>query len=250
MRPPNHGPNGTRKFTVCLRVFGTCEVSQGAAPRPRPSKTPAFLRFTTRIAVGTAYVFRKSRMNSAKQVNAPLSGPDTAQGRAGSPGAVELPHQPTQSLLETIRRIRARAGDALADDELTFFLQRWDLPEEEGFTFLCFRDGCITLAVPAPDKSSRHPRSAWITPAKERIAADLARKHGLFVCEPPDAPPAFVPSGAWETHHHLRLSNRKETIVIAYPEFLKVRLYATGTNLDLHLAPDLLKDLSALYKEG
>jgi hypothetical protein len=109
--------------------------------------------------------------------------------------------------------------------------------------------GSVVLPVPAQNKTSGHPRSAWITPAKERIATAIARKHGLFVCEPPDSPPAFFPSEAWETHRHLRLSNRKETIVIAYPEFLKIRLYATGTNLDLHLAPELLKDLAALYKE-
>jgi len=213
-------------------------------------------------------------MNSVKEVNGPFSEAYEAPGGVGSPSGVEPPPQRTPSLLETIRRIRARAGSALADVELTSFLQRWDLPAEEGFTFLCFHDGCVTLAVPAQyqpsritkacefvsgsvvlaappqDKTSRRPRSAWITPAREKIATELARKHGLFVCEPPDAPPAFVPTGAWETHHHLQLWNRKETIVIAYPEFLKIRLYATGTNLDLHLSPDLLKDLSALYKEG
>jgi hypothetical protein len=212
-------------------------------------------------------------MSILEQVSGPIPVPDTAHSRAGSPSGAELPPQQTQSLLETIRRIRARAGDALEEDELTFFLQRWDLPAEAGFTFLCFHDGCVTLAVPAPDQPSRitkaiefqsgsvvlavpaqnntprQPRSAWITPAKEKIATAIARKHGLFVCEPPDSPPAFFPSEAWETHHHLRLSNRKETMVIAYPEFLKIRLYATGTNLDLHLAPDFLKDLSALYRE-
>jgi hypothetical protein len=189
-------------------------------------------------------------MNGLKQVNGPISESDKSRSRVDDPGSAELRSRQTGSLLEAIRRIRARAGDALAGDEFTFFLQRWNLPAEEGFTFLCFHDGCVTLAVPAQDQTSRHPRSAWITPARERIAAELARKHGLFVSEPPDAPPAFVPSGAWDTNHHLRLSNRKETIIIAYPEFLKIRLYATGTNLDLHLAPDLLKDLSALYKEG
>ncbi len=143
-------------------------------------------------------------MNSVKPVNAPLSEPDEAPGGVGSPRGVELPPQHPQSLLETIRRIRARAGDALAEEELTFFLQGWDLPEEEGFTFLCFHDGCVTLAVPAQyqtsrvtkacefvsgsvtvavpaqDKTCRHPRSAWITPAREKIATELARKHGLF----------------------------------------------------------------------
>ncbi|HXP61090.1 MAG TPA: hypothetical protein VN829_11395 [Dongiaceae bacterium] len=188
-------------------------------------------------------------MNSVKQLDGPVSGPGKTQGGVGSRNRVAPPPQQTQSLLETIRRIRARARDALGEEELTFFLQRWDLPEEEGFTFLCFHDGCVTLAVPVQNETSRHPRSAWITPARERIATALARKHGLFICEPPDAPPAFVPSGAWETHHNLQLSNRKQTMVIAYPEFLKIRLYAEGTNLDLHLAPDLLKDLSALYKE-
>lgn len=156
----------------------------------------------------------------------------------------------TQSLLDTIRRVRARAADALADDELTFFLLRWNLPTEEGFTFLCFHDGWVTLAVPAQAETSRQPRSAWITPARERIGAELARKHGLFLCEPPDAPPAFYASGTWEIHHHLRLSSRKETRIIAYPEFLKIRLYATGSGLALPLAPDLLRDLSALYQEG
>src|SRR5271166_1606834 len=119
-----------------------------------------------------------------------------------------FPFQSTPSLLETIRRFRARAGDALSDNEFTFFLLKWNLPAEQGFAFVCFQDGCVTLAVPVQDVSSSHPRSGWITPAKERMATELARKHGLFLSEPPDAPPAFVSPGTWETHHHLRLSTR------------------------------------------
>jgi hypothetical protein len=159
-----------------------------------------------------------------------------------------LPSQKAESLLEAIRRLRARAGDSLSDDEFTFFLLKWNPPAEKGFAFVCFQDRCVTLAVPAQDENSCLPRSGWITPAKERIGAELAQKDGLFLSHPTDAPPAFVSPGVWETHHHLRLSTRKETIITAYPEFLKTRIYATGTNLDLPLAPELLEDLSALYQ--
>ncbi len=161
-----------------------------------------------------------------------------------------LPSQQKHSLLETIRCFRARAGSALSDNEFTFFLLRWNLPAEKGFTFVCFQDGCVTFAVPEQDKTSWHARSGWLTPEKEKIGTELARKHGLLLSEPPDVPPAFVSPEAWETHHHLRLSTPKGTIIIAYPEFLKIRLYAAGTNLDIPLAPELLEDLSALYKEG
>jgi hypothetical protein len=162
---------------------------------------------------------------------------------------VEFPTQKTESLLELIRGIRARAGDGLEDEEFAFFLQGRNLPEDSGFTFMCFHDGCVTLAVPPQDGIS-WDQSGWIAPAKEIIGVELAQKHGLILSAPPDAPPALVSSGAWEYHHHLRLSNRKETLIIAHPEFLKIRLYDTRMNLDIPLAPELLKELSALYKQG
>jgi len=160
---------------------------------------------------------------------------------------VEFPSQKTEFLLEIIRTIRARVGDGLEDEEFAFFLQRRNLPEDSGFTFMCYHDGCVTLAVPPQDGTSWQ-QSGWIAPAKEIIGVELAQKHGLILSAPPDAPPTFISSGAWEYHHHLRLSNRKETLIIAHPEFLKIRLYDTGTNLDIPLAPELLKELSALYK--
>ena len=57
-------------------------------------------------------------------------------------------------------------------------------------------------------------------------------------------------------HHHLELSDRWQTIVVAHPNYLQVRLF--GTRADsrymgdakepLPLGPDLLRDLSALYQ--
>ena len=154
------------------------------------------------------------------------------------------------SLLATVRCIKSRMGDALGDEEFTFFLLKQDLPTQEGFKFLCFHDRCITLEVPAQDASSWHQGSEWISREKENIATELARRHGLFLSEPPDASAAFVTSDPCAPGHHLQFWNRLETIIVAHPEFLKIRLYATGKNLPLRLDPDLLKDLSALYKHS
>ena len=160
----------------------------------------------------------------------------------------EISDQRKPSLLETIRRIRARVGDALEDQEFTFFLLRQDLPAEAGFSFLCFHDGCVTLTVPPQDLAAWHPPIGWINPAKESIGVQIAEKHGLFLSEPLDVPRTVAPPGLGEVHHHLLLSSRKENLIIAHPEFLKLRLYATGTELPLPLAPNLLEHLAALYQ--
>ena len=123
-------------------------------------------------------------------------------------------------LLEMIKLMRGMAGDALDDDEFTFFLQGKGLPSEEGFAFLCFHDGCATLKVPFQSDSDWHPSQGWITPAKESIAKSLARKRRLFLSEPPDSSRRFLMPPEWtQHHHHLDFYNNKESVIIAHPEF-------------------------------
>jgi hypothetical protein len=152
------------------------------------------------------------------------------------------------NLLETVKYNRAMTGDALEDDEFSFLMLQKHLPTEADFEFLCFRKGCVTLSVPLQDDACWHPAHGWISPEKEKVAALLAKKYKLMLSEPPDAGlRSLVPCGM-AIRHHIQLWNRKETIVIAHPEFLKVRLYASDTGLVFPPVPGLLKDLAALYR--
>jgi len=153
-----------------------------------------------------------------------------------------------EDLLEVVKCFRAVTGDSLTDEEFTFLLLGKHLLAEAGFHFLCFHNGCVTLSVPRQDDESWRPAERWISPEKERIAACLANKYGLMLTEPPDAALRWIVPNGMAVRHHLQLSNRKETIVIAHPEFLKIRLYASDTGLILPPVRGFLKDLAALYE--
>ncbi len=176
-----------------------------------------------------------------------------------SPANPEVTAKATPHLLDTIRAIRASVGDGLNDDELTRLLRESALLMEAGFAFLSFSDGYVTLTVPEQDLANWYPESGWIVPEKERIARAIAEKCGLSLCEPPDhgsslnSPRSEAPA----VHHHLELTNRWETVIVAHPQYLKIRLfgaapssrYAMNAQTSLSLGPDLLQDLSALYQD-
>ena len=166
--------------------------------------------------------------------------------------------KPSLHLLDTIRAIRAGVGDGLNDDELTHLLRRTILPGEAGFGFLSYSDGFATLTVPHQELADWYSEKGWIAADKERIAKAIAEKHQLSLSEPPDETPSslFPPSDPPNFHHHLELSNRWETVVVAHPYYLKVRLfgatsailYARLAQSPLQLSTELLQDLSALYQ--
>jgi hypothetical protein len=161
--------------------------------------------------------------------------------------------RPDTHLLDRITAIQESVGDGLNDDELTRLLERTALPDEAGFAFLSFSDRFATLSVPPQDLANWYPERGWIVAEKESIARAIAAKYELVLCEPPDAPHACF--DAPNPHHHLELGNRRETIVVIHPQYLKVRLfgaidatrYAQAGQRPLSLGPDLLQDLSTLY---
>ena len=115
------------------------------------------------------------------------------------------------------------------------------------------------MTVPAQDLAKWYPETGWIAAGKERIARTLAAKYELSLCEPPDESSGFLfPRGdARNNHHHLEWTNPVETVLVAHPRYLKVRLfgavpsarYAGNVRSPLGLGPDLLADLSSLYRE-
>lgn len=170
----------------------------------------------------------------------------------------EVVSSPGTHLLDRIAAVRASVGDGLNDDELTRLLQRTGLPTEAGFVFLSFSGGFVTLSVPPQDLVNWYPDKGWIVAAKERVARAIAEKYGLSLCEPPDqSPNFFLPHSDSPTrHHHLELTNQVETVVVAHPQYLKIRLlgataatrYLRNSQTPLLLGPALLQDLAALYQ--
>jgi len=165
--------------------------------------------------------------------------------------------EPGSDLLETIKGISGSVGEGLTDDELTRLLREIALPTEAGFAFLSFCGGWVTLTVPQQDLANWYPERGWIVPEKEKTAREIAIKYAFSLCEPPDISSSYrsLRGELPAPHHHLELSNRRETIVVAHPRYLKVRLVgmsqpilnvqAAGT--PLALSKELLQDLSALY---
>lgn len=154
----------------------------------------------------------------------------------------------TEDFLETVKRLRACTGDCLSDEEFTFLMLEKRIRTPNGFRFLCFHNGCVTLGVPDQDENAWHSADHWILDCKEKIAKALAKKYGLMFSKPPDACFRVVLPYGMKTHHHLQFANRKETVIFVHPHFLKIRLYASDTHLILPPAPGLLEDLAAFYR--
>ena len=158
-------------------------------------------------------------------------------------------------LLDAIKAFKSSVGDDLNDDELTrLLLISAALPTEAGFAFVSYCERNVTLSVPRQDLADWYPDKGWISQPKEKAAQAIAKKYELTLCQPPDA--QYVCLDCPNPHHHLAFSNKHETIILAHPRYLKVRLFlitdttrsARAALRSLPLCPNLLCDLSALYQ--
>jgi hypothetical protein len=159
-------------------------------------------------------------------------------------------------LLETILAIRSSVGEGLSDDEITLLL-RTTLLTEAGFSFLSFSRGLVTLTVPEQDLTNWYPEQGWIAPEKEMTARAIAEKYELSLYEPPDKV-----TSVWHAakdpevaRHHILMSDGLQTVIVAHPQYLKVRVLGSSERYrydwealcPVHLGPEILQDLSALY---
>ena len=161
-------------------------------------------------------------------------------------------------LLDTIQALRTRVGDGLNDQEFSRLFWEEQSLSEAGFGFLSFAEGCATLGVPPQHPDDWSPGEVWIAPAKERTARLIAGKYQLSLSEPPDETMSsrFPPRNPPQEHHHLEFSNRRETLIVAHPFYLKVRLFKTTSDTlsarvaqsPLRWSPELLPDLATLYQ--
>jgi hypothetical protein len=161
-------------------------------------------------------------------------------------------------LLDAIVAARVSVGDGLTDDEFTRLVRQTGSPNEAGFAFLSYSDGVVTLTVPEQDLARWHPEKGWIAAEKERIGSAIAAKYGLSLHEPPDRGSSYLypRRGSPKLHHHLELCNQQDTIIVAHPQYLKIRLFGARSGMltpgrpqvSLVFEPELLQELSALYQ--
>jgi hypothetical protein len=159
-------------------------------------------------------------------------------------------------LLDIIKSFWMYLGSDLDDNELSLFLRDACLPVEAGFSFQSFSTGSVTLAVPEQNPAEWYSKESWIAPEKESIATAIARKYRLSLSKPVDGPLHFHPPTGLGAHHHLVLADYRQTVIVAHPLFLKIRLFGKsmehtyGGNLQfpLPLGHNLLEDISPLYE--
>jgi hypothetical protein len=160
-------------------------------------------------------------------------------------------------LLVTILSFRAAVGEGVSDDEFSWLLRARSVPAEAGFAFLNYSAGFALLSVPPQNPVDWYPQKGWITAEKERVAQGIAEKHGFSVFEPVDTCVGFCPTnGSPPARHHVEFSDRRQTLVVAHPQYLKVRLYGRSPDhryewesmSPIAFDPDLLGDLATLYR--
>jgi hypothetical protein len=116
------------------------------------------------------------------------------------------------------------------------------------------------LTVPPQELADWYNDQGWIAPEKEKTARGIAKKYGLLLFEPVDTTSNFqsgqTPSPC--VHHHVEMTNGRQTIIVAHPQFIKIRLfgktpehlYAWEALCPLTHGCDLLQDLSTLYQRS
>ena len=159
-------------------------------------------------------------------------------------------------MLETILAIRFSLGESFSEGELTDLL-RTTLLSEAGFGFLTLCGGFVTLTVPEQDLKRWYPEQRWLAPEKEMTAQAIAQKYELSLSEPIDMGTGFwgVVNDPLGAHHHIELRDRRQTVIIAHPRYLKVRVLGSPERYQeqlearclVDLGPEILQDLSVLY---
>lgn len=166
---------------------------------------------------------------------------------------VSVDSKSSPRLLDIILNYRFGIGDGLTDEEFSRFLKEAKLPAERGFSFLCYCGGFVTFSVPQQRELDWYTPDGRIQMAKENIARDLAQKHELFLYEPPDLVIRWCHMS--NPHHHLQFNNELGPVVVAHPQYAKVRLieptgptrFAGGMMRTVSLGPDVLSELATLY---
>jgi hypothetical protein len=156
-------------------------------------------------------------------------------------------------LVMQIMRLRACVGDGLNDSEFTAFAKTKLSADKNGFQMLSLIEGNLTLLVPSQDLGKWYGEKCAIARGQEERAREIAERHQLTLCEPPDK--LIYGSPGPGAHRHLEFSNRWRTVAVAHPLYLKLRICGRGDHEDVPAESEaavaqcerLLADLATLY---
>jgi len=161
---------------------------------------------------------------------------------------------PAADLASAAMRLRCCIGDGLNDFEFSEFIKSRLAPSADGFSILSFSEGCFTLSVPRQDTRQWYGEKCAIARPKEDQARAIADRHQLTLCEPPDK--LVYGSPGPNAHRHLEFANRWNTVAVAHPLYLKLRVCSGGEHHDAPVDSEaaiaqcarLLGDLTVLYR--
>ena len=157
-------------------------------------------------------------------------------------------------LVSAAMHLRCSIGDGLNDFEFTEFIKSRLPSSNDGFGILSFSEGCLTLSVPPQDPTNWYGDKCAIARPKEDRARTIADRHQLTLCEPPDK--LVYGSPGPNAHRHLEFANRWNTVAVAHPLYLKLRVCSGGEHHDAPVDSEaaisqcarLLGDLTVLYR--
>lgn len=129
--------------------------------------------------------------------------------------------------LDELLQLKASVGDGLNDQEFTR-LAFATLPDPAAeFSFISFSNSFVTFAVPPQRTEAWCATHRWIAEEKEELARQIGAEFGLMVCEPPDQLSYII--SPRDAHHHLEFASLTETMAVAHPKYLKLRLFSQTT---------------------
>jgi hypothetical protein len=157
-------------------------------------------------------------------------------------------------LVSAAMHLRCSIGDGLNDFEFTEFIKSRLPSSSDGFGILSFSEGCLTLSVPEQQPANWYGEKCAIARPKEDSARAIADRHQLTLCEPPDKLVYGSPGPG--AHRHLEFANRWNTVAVAHPLYLKLRVCSGGEHHDapvdseaaMERSAGLLRELTALYR--
>jgi hypothetical protein len=148
--------------------------------------------------------------------------------------------------LDQLLQLKSSVGDGLNDHEFTR-LALATLPAAlTGFSFLCFSDLFVTLAVPPQNLEKWCAPPRWIAEGKEELARKIAEDFHLMVCEPPDQLSYII--APRDAHHHLEFVTLSETVAVAHPLYIKLRLFSQTTKC-FNRSREVLPPIVPLFRE-
>ena len=157
------------------------------------------------------------------------------------------------SLVTQVMRLRACVGDGLNDFEFTALAKSKLSADKNGFQMLSLIEGNLTLNVPQQDVVKWYGDKCAIALTQEERARQIAERHQLTMCEPPDKLVYGSPGPG--VHRHLEFANRWRTVAVAHPLYLKLRICGGGDHEDVPAesaaaiaqCERLMADLTTLY---